>query len=190
MQIPGASGWWVLAAGLAWFQPGGAALAAQETGASPKTAMQITSTAFAQGQPIPAKYTCDTRDVSPPLQWSGVPSGAKSLVLLVNDPDAPVGDWVHWVVYDLPATATGLPEDTPKSQHLPGGAKQGLNDFRRMGYGGPCPPPGKAHRYFFRIYALDRLLDLKPGLKKSDVERAMQGHVLAQGELMGTYQRK
>ncbi|MGH7972058.1 MAG: YbhB/YbcL family Raf kinase inhibitor-like protein [Limisphaerales bacterium] len=152
--------------------------------------MQLTSSAFKSGEPIPATYTCDAKDVSPPLEWSGAPAQAKSLVLLVNDPDAPVGDWVHWVLYDLPAGTSALPEDLPKGQYVLNGARQGLNDFRHLGYGGPCPPPGKPHRYFFRIYALDRLLDLKPGLTRKEIETAMQGHVLAEGQLIGTYQRR
>ncbi len=188
MRIPGAVSRWVLAASCLLCVLGGASGAWVE--AATPSSMQLTSSAFNQGQPIPAKYTCDAKDVSPSLQWSGVPSGAKSIVLLVNDPDAPVGDWVHWVLFDLPATATSLMEDLPKGQHLPGGGKQGLNDFKRLGYGGPCPPPGKPHRYFFRIYALDTLLELKPGTTRKEVQQAMQGHVLAQGELMGIYQRK
>jgi Raf kinase inhibitor-like YbhB/YbcL family protein len=155
-----------------------------------KDQMQLTSTAFAEGTAIPAKYTCDARDVSPPLKWSGVPASAKSLVLIADDPDAPVGTWVHWVLYDLPAATNELAEDLPKSQHVTGGAKQGLNDFKRVGYGGPCPPRGKPHRYFFKLYALDILLDLKPGLTKKDLEHAMEKHILAQTQLMGTYQRK
>jgi Raf kinase inhibitor-like YbhB/YbcL family protein len=155
-----------------------------------KDRMQLTSTAFKEGSPIPANYTCDAKNVSPPLKWSGVPAGAKSLVLIVDDPDAPVGTWVHWVLYDLPATTTELGENMPKSQFVAGDAKQGLNDFRDLGYGGPCPPPGKPHRYFFKLYALDAVLDLKPGLTKKDVEHAMEKHILAQGQLMGNYQRK
>jgi Raf kinase inhibitor-like YbhB/YbcL family protein len=155
-----------------------------------KDQMELTSTAFKEGAPIPVNYTCDAKDVSPPLKWTGVPAGAKSLVLIVDDPDAPVGTWAHWVLYDLPAAATEMGENIPKSQFLAGGAKQGLNDFRRLGYGGPCPPPGKPHRYFFKLYALDVVLDLKPGLTKKDLERAMEKHILAQGQVMGTYQRK
>jgi Raf kinase inhibitor-like YbhB/YbcL family protein len=155
-----------------------------------RNAMQLTSTAFADGAPIPAKHTCDAKDISPPLKWSGVPSGAKSLVLLADDPDAPVGTWVHWVLYDLPPGMSELPEDLPKGQYIPGGAKQGLNDFKRLGYGGPCPPPGKGHRYFFKLYALDTTLELKPGATKQQVERAMEKHVLAQCQWMGTYQRR
>lgn len=152
--------------------------------------IQITSSAFAEGQPIPAKYTCDDKDVSPPLQWTNVPPTAKSLALISDDPDAPVGTWVHWVLYNLPTTTAGLSEGVPKSPELSNGAKQGMTDFRRIGYGGPCPPPGKPHRYFFKLYALDTVLDLKPGATKKDLLKAMEGHVLAEGQLMGTYQRK
>jgi Raf kinase inhibitor-like YbhB/YbcL family protein len=155
-----------------------------------KDQMQLTSTAFAEGAAIPAKHTCDAKNVSPPLKWSGAPAGTKSLALIVDDPDAPVGTWVHWVLYNLPATTTELAEDLPKSQFVAGGAKQGLNDFRHLGYGGPCPPHGKPHRYFFKLYALDVPLDLKPGLTKKDLEHAMEKHILAQAQLMGTYQRK
>ena len=162
-------------------------VAAEKAG---KDRMQLTSTAFTEGAAIPAKHTCDAKDISPPLRWSGVPAGTKSLALVVDDPDAPVGTWVHWVLYDLPATTSELDEDVPKSQYVAGGAKQGINDFRRLGYGGPCPPAGKAHRYFFKLYALDTVLDLKPGLTKKDLERAMEKHVLGQAQLMGTYQRK
>jgi len=154
------------------------------------TAMQITSTAFSEGEPIPAKYTCDGKDISPPLKLAEVPETARSLVLIADDPDAPVGTWVHWVLFDLPPTTTELPEDLPKSQYVPGGAKQGINDFKRLGYGGPCPPPGKPHRYFFRVYALDTLLQLQPGASRKEVDRAMEKHILAQGQLMGTYKRK
>jgi Raf kinase inhibitor-like YbhB/YbcL family protein len=162
-------------------------VAAEPTG---KERMQLTSTAFNEGAAIPAKYTCDDKNLSPPLKWSGVPSGTKSLALIADDPDAPVGTWVHWVLYDLPATAAELSEDVPKSQYVAAGAKQGLNDFKHLGYGGPCPPPGKPHRYFFKLYALDAALDLKPGATKKDVERAMEKHVLAHAQLVGTYKRK
>jgi Raf kinase inhibitor-like YbhB/YbcL family protein len=162
-------------------------VAAEKAG---KDQMQLTSTAFTEGAAIPAKHTCDAKNVSPPLKWSGVPPGAKSLALIVDDPDAPAGTWVHWVLYDLPATTSELGEDVPKNQYVAGGAKQGLNDFRHLGYGGPCPPPGKAHRYFFKLYALDAVLDLKPGLTKKDLESAMEKHILGRAQLMGTYQRK
>ncbi len=152
--------------------------------------MQLTSPAFSEGAAIPAKYTCDGADVSPALQWQGVPPNTGSLVLIADDPDAPMGTWVHWVLFDLPPTIAELPEAMPKSQFTPGNAKQGLNDFKHLGYGGPCPPQGKPHRYFVKLYALDQVLNLKPGATKQQVERAMDGHVLAQGQLMGTYKRK
>ena len=152
--------------------------------------MQLTSTAFTEGGQIPIKHTCDDQDVSPPLKWSGVPVSARSLVLIAYDPDAPVGTWTHWVLFDLPPAVTELAESQPATQYLPNQAKQGLNDFRRLGYGGPCPPLGKPHRYFFKVYALDTLLELKPGASKKDVEHAMEKHILAQGQLMGTYKRK
>ena len=152
--------------------------------------IQITSPAFAGGQSIPTKFTCDGEDASPALAWTNAPANAKSFALIADDPDAPVGTWVHWVVYDLPAGTASLPENVAKSQYIPGNAKQGLNDFHRLGYGGPCPPPGKPHRYFFKLYALDAMTDLKPGATKKDLLKAMEGHVLAQGQLVGTYQRK
>ena len=158
--------------------------------ASGKGTMQLTSTAFSEGESIPSKYTCDGENISPPLSWTGVPAGTKSLALIVDDPDAPAGIWVHWVLYDLAATTTELPQGLPKSQYIPGGAKQGLNDFKHLGYGGPCPPAGKAHRYYLKLYALDRVLELKPGATKKEVERAIEKHTLAHGQLMGAYKRK
>jgi len=153
-------------------------------------AFTLTSSAFTEGAPIPAKHTCDGADVSPPLAWSGAPSGAAAFALIMDDPDAPAGTWVHWVLYDLPARSSALAENVAKTEALKDGAVQGRNDFPRTGYGGPCPPPGKAHRYFFKLYALDAPLGLKPGATKRDVERAMQGHVLATAQLMGTYARR
>jgi Raf kinase inhibitor-like YbhB/YbcL family protein len=152
--------------------------------------MQLTSSAFVEGAAIPAKYTGDDKNISPPLKWSGAPPGTVSFALIADDPDAPAGTWVHWVLYDLPGSTSELPEGLPKGQYLPNSAKQGLNDFKHLGYGGPAPPPGKPHRYFFKLYALDATLDLKPGATKKELERAMEKHVLAQGQLMGTYQRK
>jgi Raf kinase inhibitor-like YbhB/YbcL family protein len=152
--------------------------------------MEVTSSAFQAGQTIPTKYTCEGADISPPLQWSGVPAGAKGLALICDDPDAPVGTWVHWVLYDLPITATDLAENVPALETLSSGAKQGMNDFKRVGYGGPCPPPGKPHRYYFKLYALDAALLLKPRASKQGVLRAMDGHILAEARLSGTYQRK
>lgn len=166
--------------------PPGEAGAAKEGAAM---TIQLTSKAFEEGATIPKVHTCDAEDVSPPLMWSNVPEGAKSLALICDDPDAPMGTWVHWVLYDLPADVTGLPQGVPMAETLDNGAKQGVTDFRRVGYGGPCPPPGKPHRYFFKLYAIDKNLGLEPGVKKSDVLKAMEGHVLAEGQLMGTYGR-
>ena len=123
------------------------------------------------------------------LTWTAPPSGTQSFTLIADDPDAPVGTWTHWVLFDLPAHATALPEGITKVDEVSGCGRQGRNDFRKIGYGGPCPPPGKPHRYFFKFYALDKMLNLKPGANKQDVEQAMQGHILAKAELMGTYQR-
>jgi Raf kinase inhibitor-like YbhB/YbcL family protein len=142
-----------------------------------------------EGQPIPGKHTCDGPDVSPSLQWSEAPAGTKSFALVCDDPDAPMGTWVHWVIYGLPAAMRELPEMVATTERLPNGAKQGLNDFRRVGYGGPCPPPGGPHRYFFKLYALDTELPLQSRATKRDLLRAMSGHVLAEAQLMGTYQR-
>src|SRR5712692_6995789 len=165
----------------------GLAVAAAREG---NMAFSLTSTAFKDGTAIPVKHTCDGADVSPPLAWSGAPSGAAAFALIMDDPDAPAGTWVHWVLYDLPARSSALAENVAKTETLKDGAVQGRNDFRNTGYGGPCPPPGKAHRYFFKLYALDAPLGLKPGATKQDVERAIQGHVLATAQLMGTYARQ
>ena len=152
--------------------------------------MKVTSPAFQAGQAIPPKYTCEGADISPPLQWNGIPDGAKSLALICDDPDAPVGTWVHWVLYDLPVTVTDLPEKMPASETLPFGGKQGINDFKRVGYGGPCPPPGKAHHYYFKLYALGADLPLSPRATKQELLRAMEGHILAEAQIVGTYERK
>ena len=152
--------------------------------------LTITSTVFSQGQPIPKKYTGESEDISPALAWTNVPPNTKSFALIMDDPDAPMGTWVHWVLYDLPPDTTGLPENVAKTEVIAGGAKQGLNSWPRLGYNGPMPPPGKPHRYFFKLYALDKMLGLKPNATKKDVEAAMKGHILAEGQLMGTYQRK
>ena len=151
--------------------------------------MKISSTAFADNGEIPAVHTCEGRDVAPPLQFGGVPAGAKSLALIVDDPDAPDPaapkmTWVHWVVYDLAPATAGLPEGGA----LPSGARDGLNDWKRIGYGGPCPPVGR-HRYFFKLYALDAPLADLPTPTKAAVEHAMQGHVLAQAQCVGTYRK-
>jgi len=152
--------------------------------------MKLTSTAFDHGGPIPVELTCQGRNSSPALAWTGTPTGTRSLALVVDDPDAPCGTWVHWLLYDLPPEINKLEAELPRTQYVAGGAKQGLNDFKHLGYGGPCPPPGKAHRYFFRLYALDCLLDAKPGLTRAALDAAMTGHVLSSGELIGLYQRR
>ena len=148
----------------------------------------VTSSAFTEGSSIPAKYTCDGEDVSPPIAWSGVPKGARSLALISDDPDAG-GTWVHWVLYGVPVDVTELSEAMPTTDVTPIGARNGTNDFKRLGYGGPCPPSG-THRYFFKLYALDTGLDLASGATKNDLLEAMEGHILARGQLMGTYRRQ
>lgn len=153
------------------------------------TKLEIKSPAFSEGAMIPSKYTCEGQDVSPPLEIHGVPEQAKSLALISDDPDAPRGTWVHWVLYDWPADRPTIPENVPKIGQLPNGAKQGTNDFRRLGYGGPCPPSG-THRYFFRVYALDQPVGKGAGLTKTELLEAIRGHVLAEGQLMGRYARK
>lgn len=145
--------------------------------------LSVTSAAFNEGGSIPRKFTCDDKNMSPALAWSGVPEGTQSLALIADDPDAPAGTWVHWVLYDLPAGTLSLPEG------VMGLGTEGVNGFGKTGYGGPCPPRGTTHRYFFRVYALNANLGLKPGATKAELENAMQGHVLAQGQLMGKYGR-
>ncbi|MBA7656850.1 hypothetical protein ES703_64777 [subsurface metagenome] len=152
-------------------------------------ALELSSSAFQEGGEIPTKYTCEGQDVSPAITWGEPPAGTQSLALIVDDPDAPVGVFTHWVLFNLPADSRGLPEAMPTQAQLPDGSLQGKNDFGKIGYGGPCPPPGRPHRYQFTLYALDQTLDLKAGASKKQVLDAMQGHILAQGRLTGTYQR-
>lgn len=161
-----------------------------------QTQIQVTSSAFSAGQPIPRKYTGEGEDVSPPLAWSGVPAGTQELALIVDDPDAPTPEpWVHWVLYKIPADCKGLPEGVQKvlRPQEPPGALQGKNSWpsgQTIGYRGPMPPPGHGvHRYRFHLYALDKKLEVQPGLTKADLLAAMKGHVLAEGELTGTYKR-
>lgn len=154
--------------------------------------LSLVSSAFRDGADIPSRYTCDDQDASPALSWTGVPADAKSLALIVDDPDAPdpaapQRTWVHWVLYNLPPQSTGLPENV-KPHDLPVGTKEGLNDWHRSGYGGPCPPIGQ-HRYFFKLYALNIELPEHPKLDKQHLEKAMQGHVVAQAHLIGLYPR-
>lgn len=151
--------------------------------------IKITSPAFEQGGLIPAKYTCDGADISPPLQWAEAPDGTKSIALISDDPDAPMGTWVHWVLYNLPPETRELAENIPPEQTLPSGAEQGITDFGRVGYGGPCPPSG-THRYLFKIYALDAELELPVNAGKRELIGAMQGHILAEGQLIGKYRRR
>jgi len=151
--------------------------------------LTISSRSFSNGGNIAQKFTCDAADVSPQLNWSEPPPGTETFALLVDDPDAPVGNWNHWAMWNIPATARGLAEGIRKDAELSDGSRQGQNDFRKTGYNGPCPPPGKPHRYYFKLYALDTNLGLKPGATKKEVEAAMKGHVLAQAEWMGKYGR-
>ena len=152
-------------------------------------AFELKSAACTPGGRITKKYTADGSDVSPPLEWSEPPPATKSFAIICDYPDAPVGNWVHWLLWGLPAEFRSLEENVPKQETLPNGAKQGRNDFKRIGYGGPAPPRGPAHRYFFKLYALDSVPDLKPGASKAELERAMKAHVLAESELIGTYSR-
>ncbi len=151
--------------------------------------IKITSSAFEEGGLIPAKYTCDGADVSPPLQWDAVPEGTKSVALICDDPDAPMGTWVHWVLFNLPSDTEELAENIPTEETLTNGAKQGVNDFGRVGYGGPCPPGG-THRYFFKIYALDTEVGLQAGADKRQLLKTMEGHILGQDQLIGKYKRQ
>jgi Raf kinase inhibitor-like YbhB/YbcL family protein len=166
----------------------GLARAAEETPAT-RQEIKLKSSAFNEGRAIPSKYTCDGKDVSPRLSWTGTPPGTKSLALIAEDPDAPMGTWVHWVLYNVPPTTRQLREELPAEERLRDGTIQGRNDFDRTGYGGPCPPSG-IHRYFFQLFALDTALALKPGATAKQVKTAMQGHILAEAQLMGTYRKK
>ncbi|MFM6036605.1 MAG: YbhB/YbcL family Raf kinase inhibitor-like protein [Sphaerospermopsis kisseleviana] len=151
--------------------------------------MKLTSSAFVDNGLIPAKYTCDGADISPPLNWEEIPPNTQSLALIVDDPDAPKMTFVHWVIYDIPSSVNQLPEKIVGGKTIPMGGIQGKNDFGKLGYGGPCPPSG-THRYFFHLYALDKKLNLEPGVSKNQILTAMAGHVLAKAELMGKYQRQ
>lgn len=152
-------------------------------------ALTLSSSAFPHEQPIPAAHSCDDANGSPPLAWSDVPEKTKSFALLVEDPDAPGGTFAHWLLYEIAGDARELPASVPVVERGAGGMKQGQNDFRRIGYGGPCPPPGAAHRYLFHLYALDDVLGLAPGATRSDLLAAIRGHVLAEATLVGTFAR-
>lgn len=179
--------WWGLSLALVLLACAGGPARPSPTGELPR--LQVTSDAFAPGERIPADFTCDGADRSPPLAWSGLPPGTAALVLIVEDPDASGGLFTHWLLYDLPPDTQELPSGVAPEPRLPNGAKQGRNDFGTLGYRGPCPPPGRAHRYIFRLYALDRTTGLGPGARRGEVLRAVEGHVLATGELTGQYGR-
>jgi len=162
--------------------------ASKPSGESKMEKITVTSSAFEQGQTIPSKYTCDGEDISPPLAFEGIPEGTKSIALISDDPDAPMGTWVHWVLYNLPGDTRELPEAMPKDATLPNGAKQGLTDFGVPGYGGPCPPSG-IHRYFFKVYALDTVSEIDGFADKKKLLSVMEGHIIGEGQLMGKYKR-
>ncbi|HTY24972.1 MAG TPA: YbhB/YbcL family Raf kinase inhibitor-like protein [Desulfomonilaceae bacterium] len=151
--------------------------------------MQVKSTAFQEGAMIPRPYTCDDKYISPSLSWSGGPAETKSIALIMDDPDAPVGTWVHWVLFNIPPDTTSLAENIPRTGSLPNGSKHGSNSWSNLGYGGPCPPGG-THRYYFKVYALDCILTLNTGINKAQLLKAMEGHILGEGQLMGRYARK
>jgi len=154
---------------------------------NPANTLELKSPDFSPGATIPKQFTCEGPDISPSFSWNAPPPSTQSFALIADDPDAPAGNWVHWVVYNLPPTLRSLPQNFPKNEQPNGDSHQGNNDFDKTGYNGPCPPPGKPHRYFFKLYALDTKLNLNPGATKKDVERAMQGHILARGEYLGRY---
>jgi Raf kinase inhibitor-like YbhB/YbcL family protein len=151
--------------------------------------ISVSADGFKDGGTILDMHTCKGKDISPSLSWNGIPAGTKCIALIMDDPDAPGGTFVHWVLYNLPAQIQKLPEGIPHDKTLPDGSMQGMTDFGRTGYGGPCPPPGKPHRYYFKIYALDSKINLPPGASKKQLEDEIVGHILAKGELMGTYKR-
>lgn len=151
--------------------------------------LEIKSDAFNNGNVIPTQYTCDSHDISPTLSWGSVPSGAKSLVLFCDDPDSPSKPWSHWVMFNIPPDKASLPTDVPKKGRLPDGAIQGINDFGRIGYSGPCPPPFGPHRYFFTLYAVDRTINLDENSTKQEVWEAIKGHIIAEAVIFGTYKR-
>jgi len=156
---------------------------------SPQETFELSSPAFASGAAIPKQYTCEGADQSPELLWAHPPVGTVTFALVTNDPDAPAGDWVHWVAWNIPPATHAMAVNLPRQPELPNGTRQGRNDFGKVGYNGPCPPPGKPHRYFFRVYAVDTKLDLPSGATRTELGRALQGHILGQAEYMGTFRR-
>ena len=165
-----------------------ACAAAQGGTAVPPTEMALSSSAFAEGADIPARYTCQGADISPPLAWQNVPADTQSFALIMEDPDAPLGTWVHWVLFNIPADQTGLDEALPTDARLPDGSQQGLNSWGQTGYGGPCPPSG-THHYYFTLYALDTLLPAEPGLTADGLREQMRGHILAEAQWMGVFSK-
>ncbi len=151
--------------------------------------ISVLAEGFNEGDIIPDEFTCNGKDISPSISLKGIPEGTKSIALIMDDPDAPGGTFVHWIIYDIPSRTQNLPKGMPPDKTLADGSMQGMTDFGQPGYGGPCPPPGKPHRYFFKVYALDMKINLPAGASKNQVESAMKGHILADGVLMGKYQR-
>ncbi len=151
--------------------------------------ISISTEAFKDGEEIPKKYTCWGSDTSPPLSWTGIPRETKSIVIVMEDPDAGKGTLVHWILFNVPPTMENLPEAIPKSENFPNGSRQGRTDFNEIGYGGPCPPPGKVHRYYFKIYALDKMLDLLPGSSIRQIYESIEGHIIAKGDIVGMFGR-
>ena len=187
-------GWMIAGSAALLFLPLSVGIAKNRAGAAQEGGTQgmafaVTSPSFQNGGSIPKKFTCDGAGVSPELQWTAPPTATQSLALIADDPDAPVGTWVHWVLFDLSPDTRALAEGLAKVEQPPTGGRQGRNDFRKLGYNGPCPPTGKPHRYFFRVYALDTKVGLKPGATRQQLDEAMQGHILATAEWMGKYQR-
>jgi len=152
-------------------------------------AFTLSSSSFNSGAEIPKQYTCKDEDISPALTWSGAPQGTGALALIVDDPDAPAGTWVHWLLWNVPSSSHALEEGIARNEELPDGSRQGRNDFRKIGYNGPCPPAGKPHHYFFRLYALDTMLQVPAGASRQELDGAMKGHILAQAEYMGKFKR-
>jgi Raf kinase inhibitor-like YbhB/YbcL family protein len=152
--------------------------------------LTLSSSSFEPGKNIPVKYTCDGDDISPQLSWDGAPEGTETFALIVDDPDAPGRTFTHWIIYNIPARRNELPEGVRGEKIIKKNCSQGLNDFRQMGYGGPCPPHGKPHHYHFHLYALDTVIDVPSGVPRSAVQGAMKGHILAEAEIVGLYQRK
>ena len=179
---------WIVTALGAWLAVGMTGERVGTSAAAEAAMWRLTSSVFDDGAAIPSRYTCDGRDISPPLAWTEPPAGTNSLALIHDDPDAPGKTWVHWVLYNLPPALRSLPEAFPPDQEFADGTRQGVTDFGRTGYGGPCPPSG-THRYVFKLYALDTVLSLAPGATKRQTESAMEGHLLAQAKLIGTYRR-